>query len=182
MLLAQSDGGGELGTAEAEMMAGICKRAGASLAEVTADALETQVFMSARKLALPALQRLGTALLDDVAVPPSRIVDLISAIHAVAAHREVTIGTFGHAGDGNMHPTIVFDPTDQASSARAAMAFDDIVRAALDLGGTVTGEHGVGVLKREYLPSELGPISFRLQASVKRLLDPQGILNPGKVF
>jgi glycolate oxidase len=182
MLLAQSDGGGEAGTAEAETMARICQRGGASFAEVTADSLETQVFMSARKLALPALQRLGTALLDDVAVPTSRIVDLISAIHAVAADREVTIGTFGHAGDGNMHPTIVFDPADEASSRRAAMAFDDIVRAALDLGGTVTGEHGVGVLKRQHLLSELGPTSFRLQTSIKSLLDPQGILNPGKVF
>jgi glycolate oxidase len=182
MLLAQSDGGGEVGTAEAETMARICERGGASLAEVTADSLETQVFMSARKLALPALQRLGTALLDDVAVPTSRIVDLISAIHAVAADREVTIGTFGHAGDGNMHPTIVFDPTDEASSTRAALAFDDIVQVALDLGGTVTGEHGVGVLKREHLLRELGPTSFRLQTSIKSLLDPQGILNPGKVF
>jgi glycolate oxidase len=94
----------------------------------------------------------------------------------------VLIGTFGHAGDGNMHPTIVFDHRDPEAVARARSAFEDIVRAALSLGGTITGEHGVGLLKKPFLPEEIGEAGLEAHRRVKRAVDPLGILNPGKVF
>lgn len=182
LLLVQSDVGGDEGIAEVKAMESLCESTGATFTAITSDPLETQVFMSARKLALPALQRLGTALLDDVAVPCSRMVELITAVHSIADAHGVLIGTFGHAGDGNLHPTIIFNREDEASSLDAKAAFEDILRTTLELGGTITGEHGVGLLKRDHLRRELGEGSFALQASIKQLLDPLRIMNPGKVF
>ena len=121
-------------------------------------------------------------LLDDVGVPLSRIVDLLAAVEGIASRRGVLIGTFGHAGDGNMHPTVVFDRNDSVALERARAAFDDIVRAALELGGTITGEHGVGALKRPFLGAQLGAGGLHLHHAIKNALDPLGILNPGKVF
>ena len=121
-------------------------------------------------------------MLDDVAVPPSRIAALLREISEIADRNSVLIGTFGHAGDGNLHPTIVFDAQDPLSLSNARTAFDEIVNAALDLGGTITGEHGVGMLKRRFLRAELGDVSMRLHAAIKKVLDPAGILNPGKGF
>jgi FAD/FMN-containing dehydrogenase len=100
----------------------------------------------------------------------------------VAERRGVVVGTFGHAGDGNLHPTIVFDGSDPASRARALEAFDDIVRGALDLGGTITGEHGVGSLKRDYVTAMVGAAERELMQRIKACFDPRGILNPGKGF
>jgi glycolate oxidase len=144
--------------------------------------MEADLLMTARRLALPALERLGSILLDDVAVPLGRIPDLLDAIQGVADRHGVLIGTFGHAGDGNMHPTIVFDHRDPEAVAGARSAFEDIVRAALGLGGTITGEHGVGILKRPFLHEEIGEAGLEAHRRVKRALDPLGILNPGKVL
>ena len=182
MLVAQSDAGSEASLREVAAMRGCCERHGATFTAETADALETEIYLSARKLAFPALQRRGATLLDDVAVPCARIPDLLQAIQAIAETHEVLIGTFGHAGDGNMHPTIIFDGDDPSATAAVTAAFDDIVRTALDLGGTVTGEHGVGRLKRSHLRGELGDTGLQLQRSIKRLLDPLDIMNPGKVL
>jgi glycolate oxidase len=101
---------------------------------------------------------------------------------AVAADEGLTIGVFGHAGDGNMHPTIIFDDSDPASRAAALRAFDRITGHALELGGTITGEHGVGRLKRSWLARELDEASMAVQRSVRQALDPLGILNPGNLF
>jgi glycolate oxidase len=136
---------------------------------------------AARRLAFRALEQQGTTLLDDVAVPLPAIPQLLRGISEIADRSGLVIGTFGHAGDGNMHPTIVFDHRDADAAVRARAAFDAIVDLALDLGGTVTGEHGVGLLKLEAAARELGPTSLGLQQAIKAAFDPSGLLNPDKV-
>ncbi|MCY1014594.1 FAD-binding oxidoreductase [Pyxidicoccus sp. MSG2] len=182
LLLARSDAGGEQGVAEVAHMAAACEAAGATFVAQSADEAEGELLMQARRLAYPALEKQGATLLDDVGVPLSRITDLLAAVEGIASRRDVLIGTFGHAGDGNMHPTVVFDRNDPAALARARAAFDDILRAALELGGTITGEHGVGALKRPFLGEQLGAGGLHLHHAIKSALDPLGILNPGKVF
>lgn len=146
------------------------------------DPEEGKLLLSARRMALPALERLGTTLLDDVAVPKPAIPEMIARIETIAARNELTIGTFGHAGDGNLHPTIVFEPTDDASRARAFVAFDEIVHAALDLRGTIAGEHGVGALKQRYVGTMVGEAEQALMRRIKAAFDPLGILNPGRGY
>ncbi|CAB4740534.1 unannotated protein [freshwater metagenome] len=177
MLLVQSDS-----PAAAEVLAraaALCTDA-ADLA-VAQDPAEGEALMEARRQALPALERLGDWILDDVCVPRSRVVALLQRVEEVAATYGLVIGVFGHAGDGNMHPTIVHDRSDPASVA-AQRAFDAITAAALDLGGTITGEHGVGRLKRSWLARELDPGTLAASRAVKAALDPRGILNPGAVL
>jgi glycolate oxidase len=163
-------------------MVAACEAAGATFVAHSADEAEGELLIVARRLAFPALERQGATLLDDVGVPLSRIAELLAAVERIAEQRGVLIGTFGHAGDGNMHPTLVFDRDDPEAVARAKGAFDDILRVVLDLGGTITGEHGVGTLKRPFLAAQLGPESVRLHRAIKDALDPLGILNPGKLL
>ncbi|MFC4565590.1 FAD-binding oxidoreductase [Nocardiopsis mangrovi] len=160
----------------------LCERHGAVDVAISADRAEGAMLLEARRLALPALERLGDWLLDDVSVPRSRIAELIAFVEEVAARSGLTIGVFGHAGDGNLHPTIVFDDADPAARAAARGAFDEITERALHLGGTITGEHGVGRLKSGWLAVEQGPVGMDLHASVKAALDPAGILNPCAVM
>jgi glycolate oxidase len=182
LLLARSDTGGERGAAEIERMARACESAGATFVAQSSDPMEADLLLTARRLAHPALERQGATLLDDVAVPIGRIPELLEEIQGIADRHRVLIGTFGHAGDGNMHPTIVFDHRDEGAVLRARAAFEEILRTTLELGGTITGEHGVGVLKRPYLGAEIGPEGLRVHSIIKQALDPQGVLNPGKVF
>jgi len=121
-------------------------------------------------------------MIDDVCVPLTRFADLFEGIEKLAASYDVLIGVVGHAGDGNMHPTVVFDPEDSDQAQRARQAFGAVMDLGLELGGTITGEHGVGILKKEWLSREIGPVAMRLHRDIKRVLDPQGILNPGKIF
>ncbi|HZH13625.1 MAG TPA: FAD-linked oxidase C-terminal domain-containing protein [Archangium sp.] len=182
LLLARSDAGGEQGVAECTRMAAICEAVGATFLAHSSDEAEGELLMGARRFAFPALERQGSTLLDDVGVPLSRIPDLLAAVEHIAGQRGVLIGTFGHAGDGNMHPTIVFDQNDPDAVARARAAFDDILHAVLELGGTITGEHGVGSLKRPFIARQLGPETHRLHLAIKSAMDPLGILNPGKLL
>jgi glycolate oxidase len=182
LLLARSDTGGDQGVAECTRMAAACEAAGATFLAQSAEEAEGELLLGARRLALPALERQGSTLLDDVGVPLARIAELLSAVERIAAQHDVLIGTFGHAGDGNMHPTIVFDRNDPEAVTRAQLAFDDILRVVDGLGGTITGEHGVGLLKRPYLARQLGPQAMKLHLSIKTALDPLGILNPGKLL
>jgi hypothetical protein len=131
----------------------ICARHGAQDVARSSDPVEASMLLEARRLAFPALERLGDWLLDDVAVPRSRIVDLIAAVEEISTQFAVQIGVFGHAGDGNLHPTVIFNDADPDSRAAARHAFDRITGQALALGGTITGEHGVGLLKRSGWPS-----------------------------
>jgi glycolate oxidase len=142
-----------------------------------ADAVE---FIRVRKLAYPALERLGATLLDDVAVPISKIAELVERVEALSTKYDLTIGIFGHAGDGNMHPTIVHDHGDLKAQERAIAAFGEIVEIAQSLGGTASGEHGIGSIKQGFAANELSPAVIELQRAIKKAFDPKGILNPGK--
>ena len=157
----------------------LCGECGAVDVARSSDADEAAMLMEARRLALPALERLGDWLLDDVAVPRSRIVDFIVAVEEIATAAGLTIGVFGHAGDGNLHPTVIFDDADPDSRAAALTAFEAMTRRALELGGTITGEHGVGRLKQRWLSAELDAAAVEVHLAVKRALDPTGVLNPG---
>ncbi|NRD58866.1 FAD-binding oxidoreductase [Corallococcus exiguus] len=182
LLIARSDAGGVQGEEELALMVAACERAGATSVLSTADEVEGELLMGARRFAFPALEQRGATLLDDVGVPVVRIPELLAAVERIAGKHGVLIGTFGHAGDGNMHPTVVFDRKDPKALARAKEAFDDILHAALALGGTITGEHGVGSLKRGFLGAQLGLETLRLHQAIKSALDPLGLLNPGKVL
>jgi glycolate oxidase subunit GlcD len=182
LLVAQSDAGGESATLEIEALAALCRDAGADLVHTTDDPAEGDLLLAARRMALPALEKLGTPLIDDVAVPRSRIAGFLDGCDAIAARRDLVIGVVGHAGDGNMHPTICFDPSDGDQRQRAFAAFDDILDLGLSLGGTITGEHGVGAIKVDWLEREIGPVSLDVHHAIKKALDPAGLLNPGKVF
>src|SRR4051795_5949665 len=183
LLLAQSDSGGEVAAAEIAALTRLCEAAGADFVHSTDDPAEGDLLMTARRMALPALERLGSSLLlDDVAVPRSRVATFIDGCDAIAATSGLVIGVVGHAGDGNMHPTVVFDGADAEQRSRAFAAFDAILELGLSLGGTITGEHGVGTIKVDWLEREIGPVSLSVHQDLKRALDPAGILNPGKMF
>lgn len=183
MVLAQSDVGGPAGAAEIGEISRLCGEAGATDVVEASDPEEGELLLGARRLALLALERVsGTTMIDDVCVPLSRLAELFEGVDKISAHHDVTIGVVGHAGDGNMHPTVCFDAADEDEASRAHAAFGAVMDLGLELGGTITGEHGVGVLKKEWLAREIGPVGVRLHRDIKRVLDPQGILNPGKVF
>lgn len=158
-----------------------CAANNASYVARTDDPDEGEALLQARRMALPAIERRGVALLEDVGVTRSRVPALIAATEQIATERGVDIYSFGHAGDGNMHPTLRWSADDADEHARAMLAFDDILGAALELGGTTTGEHGVGLLKDDWLEREVGSASLAVQRQIKQALDPEGILNPGKM-
>jgi glycolate oxidase len=161
----------------------LCRAAGATEVVPADDEAESEMLLAGRRASLSALEAVkGTTMIDDVCVPRSRLAELLDGVAAIAERRELTIGVVAHAGDGNTHPTVCFEAGDQDEARRARASFDEIMALGLELGGTITGEHGVGVLKREWLAREIGPESLELQRGIRRLFDPLGILNPGKVL
>ncbi|MET8422326.1 FAD-linked oxidase C-terminal domain-containing protein [Nocardia sp. NPDC004860] len=182
LLVARSDAPGEHAGHEADIMLAACEKAGATEAFRTDDPEEGEAFCAARRFAIPAVERKGPLLLEDVGVPLPRLGDLVTGIAEIAAHRRVLISVIAHAGDGNTHPLIVHDPADPEESERAHLAFGEIMNLAIGLGGTITGEHGVGRLKKAWLPDQLGPDVMALTRRIKDALDPHGILNPGAVL
>ena len=182
ILIAQTDAGGDAGIAEADRLLAICEQAGALETYRSEDPEQAEMLLGARRLAIPALEMKGDWLLDDIAVPRSRLAEAMRRITDISQDRDVVIGTFGHAGDGNLHPTIVVPRGDEAAAERAMLAFDDILDVALDVGGSITGEHGVGTLKRRHLARELDDVAIDLHTRIKQAWDPQGILNPGKAL
>ncbi|MEE1752283.1 FAD-binding oxidoreductase [Streptomyces sp. SP18CS02] len=161
----------------------LCTAAGATQVVPAEDTAESELLLQARRLALTALETVSTAtMIDDVCVPRSRLAEMLDGTAAVAAKYDLTIGVCAHAGDGNTHPVVCFDHADPDESRRARESFDEIMALGLELGGTITGEHGVGVLKKEWLARELGPVGIELQRGIKHTFDPLGILNPGKLF
>ncbi|MEU2558944.1 FAD-linked oxidase C-terminal domain-containing protein [Streptomyces longispororuber] len=161
----------------------LCEAAGATQVVPAEDAAESELLLQARRLSLTALEAVkGTTMIDDVCVPRSRLGDLLVGVERIAEKYALTIGVCAHAGDGNTHPTVCFDAADPDESRRARESFDEIMALGLDLGGTITGEHGVGVLKKEWLARELGPVGIEMQRAVKAAFDPHHLLNPGKLF
>jgi glycolate oxidase len=136
----------------------------------------------ARRLAYPALERLGPVLTEDVCVPRGAVPQMLSRIEGIAREADVVIANIAHAGDGNLHPLIIAPVGDDEAKARARTAFDRIVDECRALGGTVTGEHGVGLLKLPGAAAELSPVTLAMHRAVKDALDPRGLLNPGKAF
>ena len=182
MLLFGDDGSDAEVRRTVSAMAEVMREHSASSVQVATAVAESDALLAARRCALPALSRLGGAtMLEDVGVPRSRLPELVRRIDAIAQRHEVTMATFGHAGDGNAHPVGCFDPGDPEARARVAAAFDDIFATAVELGGTITGEHGVGAAKLPYLEAQLGRGQTALLARIKRAFDPVGILNPGKL-
>ncbi|MCU1544466.1 MAG: FAD-linked oxidase [Microbacteriaceae bacterium] len=176
-LLVQADG---LGAAdEAEAALAIIRSLGGD-ATLTTDPLEAARLLALRRSFHPAMESLGTVLIEDVCVPRSTLPAMFHAIDAISARHGVTIATVAHAGDGNLHPNFVFQGTEVPAAVWAAA--DDMFETALRLGGTLTGEHGVGILKKRWLRDELGDDQVELQRDIKRVFDPIGILNPGKLF
>jgi len=170
-------------SADLRALGELCTAAGATQVVPAEDAAESELLLQARRMALPAMERVSTAtMIDDVCVPRSALGAMIDGVAAIAEKYDLTIGVCAHAGDGNTHPVVSFDAADADESRRARESFDEIMALGLELGGTITGEHGVGVLKKEWLARELGPVGVEMQRGIKEVFDPLGILNPGKLF
>lgn len=182
MLIIQSDEPEQFAADEIATVHELCDQNNATEVFSTDDPEEGDAFVMARRMVLPAVEKLGTMLLEDVGVPVSRLRELVLGIDEIARTHDVTIPIVAHAGDGNTHPQIILDPTDTAQQERARDAFDAIMKLAISLGGTITGEHGVGRLKKPWLPDYLGEDAMALNQRIKSALDPQNILNPGSVF
>ena len=180
LLIGQFDSPGS--ASDAKVLSEICEQSGAQETYVSEDPQEAEMLVGARRMVIPALESAGDWLLDDVAVPRTQLARTMVQIQEVAERHDVQIATFGHAGDGNLHPTIVTPRGDDEAAARALTAFDEILDVALANGGTVTGEHGIGSLKREALAKEIDEIQMDLHSRIKEALDPRNILNPGKAL
>lgn len=181
MLLASVDEPGVVGSQIADRIDAHFRAAGGSTERATEPADIERLFR-ARRLAYPALERLGPVLTEDVCVPRGQVPTMLARIETIAAEHDVVIASIAHAGDGNLHPLIIAPEGDEDAKVRAKIAFDRIVEESRLLGGTVTGEHGVGLLKLDGAAAELDPVVLRMHAAVKHALDPAGILNPGKAF
>ena len=172
--------------AEAEAIAAVLRSCGGTVA-VSHDREEGERLLAIRRSMHPAMETLGTTLIEDVSVPRSALPAMFDEIARVEREHGVVIPTVAHAGDGNLHPNFIFDAVPDDGGVVEVpdhiwAAADDLFRAALRLGGTLTGEHGIGVLKRRWLVDELGEDQWELQRQITRVFDPAGILNPGKVF
>jgi glycolate oxidase len=183
MLLVETDGEPENATREIERVAKVCRQAGARDVQVARDAAESDELWRARRSISPSLGRVRPNKLgEDVVVPRSAIPDMVARIKRISHKYELPIVIFGHAGDGNLHPNILFDKRNAEETERVEAAVGDLFEAAVELGGTLSGEHGVGVLKRPYLEMALGPLAVEVMRGIKQTLDPKNTLNPGKVL
>ncbi|NGP45232.1 glycolate oxidase subunit GlcD [Bacillaceae bacterium SIJ1] len=183
VLLIEQDGAEAVVLRDIEQMIAICRAAEAVNISVATTEAEAEQLRAARRSALSALARLRpTTILEDATVPRARVAEMVNAISEIAKQHSVAICTFGHAGDGNLHPTCVTDARDAAEMGRVEQAFEDIFAKAIDLGGTITGEHGVGEMKSPYLAWKVGDAGVQVMKSLKHSFDPQNIMNPGKMF
>ncbi len=182
MLVVQSDEPPDTAATEILEVASLCE-ANLATEVFTTDDLEIgAAFVAARRMAIPAVERKGTLLLEDVGVPIPHLGTLVRGIAGIAQDRDVMIAVIAHAGDGNTHPLIVHDPTDPKQTAQAHNAYGDIMHLAIQLGGTITGEHGVGRLKKMWLADYLGPEAHMLNRRIKDALDPHGLFGVGVMF
>ncbi|PFP29759.1 glycolate oxidase subunit GlcD [Bacillus sp. AFS073361] len=183
VLLIEQDGSPEVVERDIEKIIKVCKQEGAVSVQVASSEEEALALAAARRTALSALARLKpTTVLEDATVPRSEIAKMVNAINNIADKYNLQICTFGHAGDGNLHPTCPTDARNHEEMERVEMAFAEIFERAVELGGTITGEHGVGVMKAPYLEWKLGKEGIAVMKAIKLALDPNNIMNPGKVF
>nr|WP_216629768.1 FAD-linked oxidase C-terminal domain-containing protein [Brevibacterium renqingii] len=187
LLLVQSDAAGPTAVAELEAFQTIAEAQGAAEVFFSDDPADSEMFVAARRAVSPAMERYvgahgGGELIDDVCIPRSRLGEFFARLSEIDARYDVEVATAGHAGDGNMHPSVLFDASDEESIAAAKAAFAEIMALGLELGGTITGEHGVGYLKRDWLVRELDEGARLLQTRIKESVDPLGLLNPGKML
>jgi glycolate oxidase len=182
MLLIESDLAPLAAAAELDAAVAACDAAGASTTLRAEDPVEADWLRQARRMALRALERLGTVRMEDVGVPRGRVPELLIAIQAAADRHGVRVATLGHAGDGNLHPNFIFEHGDPRAAELTETVRDEIFAAALALGGTVTAEHGIGLSRRAALVDQVGPDVIDVMRSIKAALDPLGILNPGRVI
>ena len=183
MLLVESDLPGGAADAEMETAVPVCEGAGATLVIRAADPQEAEWLREGRRLAFRALEQVGVARMEDVGVPRSRIPDMLRAIEAIGERHRLRVATFGHAGDGNLHPTFILDRDGgEAEVARLEAARSDLYEAALALGGTVTGEHGIGAARRDWLVRQRGADAVAVMRAIKVALDPSDLLNPGRML
>jgi glycolate oxidase len=183
ILLMETDGHPAAVQEQAQTMEATARACGASSVVVARDAEHAAQLATARRAAFSALARISpTTILEDATVPRSELTKMINFIQETAAKYQLRIGTFGHMGDGNLHPTFLTDERNTEEMARVEKAMHAIFEYAIALGGTITGEHGVGLAKKSFLPAALGDASLALLRQLKRTLDPHGILNPGKIF
>ncbi|MBI4327005.1 MAG: FAD-binding protein [Chloroflexi bacterium] len=183
LLLMETDGHPAVVAEEAAQMESICRQHGCLEVRIAKDDTEAARLASARRTAFSALARVSpTTILEDATVPRSELARMIRFVEAVARKYRLRIGTFGHMGDGNLHPTFLTDERNQEEMHRVEEAFKDIFAEAIRLGGTITGEHGIGLAKKSFLPQFAGDVQMRVMRSLRRVLDPNGILNPGKMF
>jgi glycolate oxidase len=183
ILLMETDGHPVIVEEEAARMIELAKQHHAADVRIARDATEAEKLTSARRAAFSALARVSpTTILEDATVPRSELATMIAFIQQTAEKYKLKIGTFGHFGDGNLHPTFLCDERNKEEIERVHAAFRDIFEKAIALGGTITGEHGVGLAKKEFLEKFAGKTSLDVMRALKRTLDPRGVLNPGKVF
>jgi glycolate oxidase len=183
MLLVELDGHKAQVEEDAVRVEALCRSMGATAIRVAQDAAERDRVWAARRAALSALaQRKPTLVLEDATVPRSCIPAMVAAIQQIANRYDLTIGTFGHAGDGNLHPTILTDKRNTEEWERVEKAIDDIFDEALKMGGTLSGEHGTGTAKSRYLEKETSAGTILFSSRIKRAMDPNNILNPGKII
>ncbi|MFD0958466.1 FAD-binding oxidoreductase [Paenibacillus chungangensis] len=183
ILLIEQDGDPETVERDIARISEICASESADRIEVAATREEAEKLLTARRSAFTALARLRpTTILEDATVPRSRIADMVLRINEIANKHRVTIATFGHAGDGNLHPTATTDARDAEEIHRVEAAFEEIFEAAIALGGTITGEHGVGMVKAPYLEWKVGEPGIAMMKGIKAAFDPHHLLNPGKIF
>ena len=183
ILLMETDGHPALVEDEAAAMRDIARKAGALDVKEARSEVEALALSAARRSAFSALARIRpTTILEDVTVPRSELPALVRRIQEIAAKQNVRVGIFGHFGDGNVHPTFLADERNPEEMHRVELAMREVMEATIQMGGTITGEHGVGLAKKAFLPMQFREADLRLLAAVKQTLDPEGILNPGKIF
>jgi len=183
LLLMETDGHSAAVAEEAAKMEELARKSGALEVRVAKDEAEATKLATARRSAFSALARLSpTTILEDATVPRSELAKMIRFVAETAKKYQLSVGTFGHMGDGNLHPTFLTDERNREEMQRVEAAFEEIFDEAIRLGGTITGEHGVGVAKKSFLPKFAGDAQMRVMRELRRALDPNGILNPGKMF
>jgi glycolate oxidase len=183
LLLMETDGHPAVVAEEAARMEEMARKNGCLELRVARDDAEATRLATARRSAFSALARVApTTILEDATVPRSELARMIRFVEGVAKRHRLRIGTFGHMGDGNLHPTFLTDERNKDEMRRVEEAFHEIFEEAIRLGGTITGEHGVGLAKKGFLPKFAGAAQMRVMRELRRALDPRGILNPGKMF